>query len=763
MRLRKFSIWFSAVVIFAIVANALFLLMIQQGYDSMVSAQQHRQRALVLADELRQETNYLTNLVRGYTSTGQTRYLTYYYDILAIRQGEKPQPVNYVPGVYWEMVIAGEIQHQFQPNDTPISLKERMKSLGFSQIELDALSKVSTATEAMKQIEQIAFAATQGLYDPVSKDFVSDGEPNLDFAIQMVHSLEYNQLNSNLAKAVTALSNMVDKRTNSIVAIAKKDLERWISLTLGSMLLTFVMVVMVSQVIRSMVLRPIEKLSRAAIQLAGGDYSARTGAYKRMEATDALDSHQPPVHAVEELVKLSTTFDGMAMSIEKDIAQRKASASEIKKLAFYDPLTSLPNRRFLLDSLRQGTASSARTGRGGALLFLDLDNFKSLNDTLGHDIGDMLLQQTAQRITSCVREDDTVARLGGDEFVVMLRDLNEIPVEAATKAEVIAEKILIALAKPYQLSLHTAHITCSIGITMFNGHEHPIDELMKQADIAMYQAKKAGRNTLRFYDPQMQASITARVTMEAELRIALKNNQFQLYYQPQVNSARKIQGVEALIRWIHPERGTVSPAEFIPLAEENGLILPIGLWVLKAACAQLQTWQQDALTEGLSIAVNVSAKQFHQAKFVAQLSDLIQHYDINPRRLKLELTESMLLEDIESIIASMNALSDIGILFSLDDFGTGYSSLQYLKRLPLHQLKIDQSFVRDISVDNSDRAIVRTIIAMAHILNLDVLAEGVETEEQRQLLMEKGCAQFQGYLFNKPVPIDELEVLLKQP
>ncbi len=445
-----------------------------------------------------------------------------------------------------------------------------------------------------------------------------------------------------------------------------------------------------------------------------------------------------------------------------DITERKAAEEEVKHLAFYDPLTRLPNRRLLLDRLRQALASSLRSGRKGALLFVDMDNFKTLNDTLGHDIGDMLLQHVAQRLESCVREGDTVARLGGDEFVVMLEDLNPKDIEAAAQTEAVGEKILASLNQPYQLAIHEHRCSPSIGATLFNGYQQTTEELLKQADIAMYQAKKAGRNTLRFFEPEMQDTINARAALENELRNALEHQQFHLYYQIQVDGSHRPLGAEALIRWIHPERGLVSPAQFIPLAEETGLILPIGQWVIETACAQLNAWQQQAHTRDLVLAVNVSANQFRQVDFVAQVQDTIQRHAINPILLKLELTESMLFENIEEIIATMNALKKIGVLFSLDDFGTGYSSLQYLKRLPLDQLKIDQSFVRDIAVDSSDKAIVSTIIAMAHSLGLDVIAEGVETEGQRQFLQDTGCTHYQGYLFGKPVPIEKFEARLKR-
>ena len=444
-----------------------------------------------------------------------------------------------------------------------------------------------------------------------------------------------------------------------------------------------------------------------------------------------------------------------------DITMHKAAEEEIKSLAFYDPLTQLPNRRLLLDRLQQALVSSTRSGKEGALLFIDLDNFKTLNDTLGHDMGDLLLRQVALRLGSCVREGDTVARLGGDEFVVMLEDLSSEAIEAAAQTESISEKVIAALNVPYHLGTYEYHSTPSIGATLFNGQRHEIDELFKQADIAMYQAKKAGRNTLRFFDPQMQDTLNVRAALESDLRKALERSQFELYYQVQVDRSRRPFGAEALIRWIHPERGLVSPDQFIPLAEESELILHIGLWVLDTACAQLKKWEQDPLTRDLSLSVNVSAKQLHQAYFVAQVQTAIRRHAIRPNLLKLELTESMLQGNIEDTIAIMNALKEIGVRFSLDDFGTGYSSLQYIKRLPLEQLKIDRSFVSDVVSDSSDKAIVNTIIAMAHSMNLNVIAEGVETEEQQTYLLGHGCANFQGYLFGKPVPVEQFEASLK--
>jgi diguanylate cyclase (GGDEF)-like protein/PAS domain S-box-containing protein len=444
-----------------------------------------------------------------------------------------------------------------------------------------------------------------------------------------------------------------------------------------------------------------------------------------------------------------------------DITLRKQAANEIEHLAYYDHLTNLPNRRFLMDRLKKDLISISRNGRKGALLFLDMDNFKILNDTQGHNIGDLLLQQIAARLTASVREGDTVARLGGDEFVVILEDLSDQAYIAAAQADAIARKILLALDQTCLLDKHEHHNTASIGVTLINGDRLQLEDLLKQADIAMYQAKQAGRNTVRFFDHKMQENITARVKQESELSQALTNNEFVLYYQVQIHN-NQAKGAEALIRWQPAHHELVLPGEFIAIAEESGLILPIGYWVLDTACAQLNAWQHSKLTCDLVLAVNVSARQFHQPDFVSQVVEVMQRYQVKSHRLKLELTESILLQDIENTIEAMIALKNIGVILALDDFGTGYSSLQYLKRLPLDQLKIDQSFVRDIAVDRRDQSVVRTIISMADSLELEVIAEGVETEEQRDYLLSKGCSYFQGYLLGRPVPLAEFEACLQR-
>ena len=445
----------------------------------------------------------------------------------------------------------------------------------------------------------------------------------------------------------------------------------------------------------------------------------------------------------------------------QDLSQRKAAEEEINNLAYYDPLTRLPNRRLLMDRLQQALATSERHQRSGALLLLDLDNFKTLNETRGHDSGDTLLQQVAHRLRSCVHEDDTVARQGGDEFVVVLESLGDTPEDAAARSEEVGQRILAMLRAPYALPGGEHHSSISMGITIFSGMQETVDELLKRADLALYQAKDTGRDTLRFYDPKVQAAVSARAALELDMRIGLAQGQFELYYQPQIDRGR-ITGAEALLRWRHPRDGFVSPAHFIPLAEETGLILPLGEWVLQAACAQLALWAPDADLSPMKLAVNVSPRQFHQGGFVAQVLAALASSGVEGQQLKLEMTEGLLLQDVEDTIDKMGQLKAYGVGFSLDDFGTGSSSLAYLKRLPLDQLKIDQSFVRDVLTDPNDAAIARTVVALGTSLGLRVIAEGVETEAQREFLARHHCHAWQGFLFSPPVPVAEFEALVRK-
>ncbi len=443
-----------------------------------------------------------------------------------------------------------------------------------------------------------------------------------------------------------------------------------------------------------------------------------------------------------------------------DLSEHKDAEAAIHRLAFYDPLTDLPNRRFLNERLALAMSTSSRNHRFVAIVMIDLDNFKAINDTKGHGIGDQLLIKVADRLKACVRQGDTLSRLGGDEFVVVLENLNIERSRAVAQAQGVAAKILNAIKQPYLLDEYKHYTSASIGVSLFVNHDAASEEILKQADAAMYQAKNAGRNTIRLFDPHMQASLESRMLLESELRHALTQNQFQLYYQIQVDNAGHVLGAEALLRWEHPQQGQISPAQFIPLAEESGLILAIGDWVLHTACNQLKQWADNPLTRDLNLAVNVSVYQFNQPGFVNQLCKILIQTGANAARLKLELTESLLMQNVTETIEKMETLKQLGIRFSMDDFGTGYSSLSYLKNLPITQLKIDQSFVRDIIVEPSDAVIVQTIIGMANNLGINVIAEGVETEEQRACLEDQGCLAYQGYLFGKPVPLDQFEILI---
>ena len=445
-----------------------------------------------------------------------------------------------------------------------------------------------------------------------------------------------------------------------------------------------------------------------------------------------------------------------------DISKLKHAEEKIQELAFFDQLTGLPNRVLLIDRVRQALNANIRNKSFGALLFIDLDNFKTLNDSLGHDMGDLLLKKAAQRISRCVRTDDTVARFGGDEFVVLLANLGTQKAKAAAlQAEAIGEKILAAFAETFQLDPYEYPCTPSVGVTLFSPEDRNVDELLKRADLAMYDAKTAGRNGLRFFDPVMQTMISARAALETDLREDLKKERLLLHYQPQVDHEGRLLGAEALARWPHAQRGMVSPSEFIPVAESAGLILPLGALMLKIACRQLARWSADPATERLTVAINVSALQMRQKNFVEQVRAVIEQTGADPHRLKIELTESTLVSNVDDVIAKMDKLKAIGIGFSLDDFGTGYSSLSYLKRLPLDQLKIDRSFVKDVLVDPNDAAIAQMIIALSKSLGLSVIAEGVETEEQYAFLARHGQLNYQGYLFGRPLPPEDFETLAR--
>jgi diguanylate cyclase (GGDEF)-like protein/PAS domain S-box-containing protein len=444
------------------------------------------------------------------------------------------------------------------------------------------------------------------------------------------------------------------------------------------------------------------------------------------------------------------------IAIRADITKRKQAEQEAQRMAFHDALTGLPNRRLMSERVRQALARVQRDKHYGALMLMDLDHFKEINDTLGHAQGDELLRKVADRLRQSVRHCDTVARLGGDEFVVVLDDLGAQLDMATSRAGDLGEKIRLTLDQPYDLQGQRVVSSSSIGVVMFSSAEDDPEEMLKQADLALYKAKEAGRNSLRFFDPSLQADVNNRANLLRDLRLSIEAQQLQLHYQPVVNSERLVLGVEALLRWKHPERGMVPPTTFISLAEQTNLILPIGKWVLDTACAQLHAWADDPIRSAWSVAVNVSARQFYEAGFVASVQRALATAGADPSRLRIELTESLLQSDLEGTITKMHTLGRLGVRFSLDDFGTGYSSLSYLKRLPLDQFKIDKSFVSDILADANDAAIARTILALASSLGLSVVAEGVESEAQFECLKGMGCDNFQGYLFSRPMPAQAL-------
>ncbi len=443
-----------------------------------------------------------------------------------------------------------------------------------------------------------------------------------------------------------------------------------------------------------------------------------------------------------------------------DISQLKEAQAKIHSLAFFDPLTQLPNRRLLLDRLHRAVALCARRKSCGAVLLIDLDNFKLLNDTEGHEAGDLLLVEVARRLKNCLRDQDSLAHQGGDEFTIVLEDLGQELQEAASRAELVAEKILQSLRETYQLGLIEYHSQASIGVATYHEASDNAEDILKRADTAMYRAKAEGRNTVRFFDPAMQATLEHRIKLEAELRHALPGGELQLYYQAQVDGAGKVLSAEALIRWQHPQRGLVSPMQFIPLAEESGLILPIGAWVLETACAQLKEWEKHPVSRELKLAVNVSARQFRQDDFVAMTKNIVEQSGIDASRLKLELTESIVINNVADTIEKMHQLKSLGLTFSMDDFGTGYSSLAYLKRLPIGQAQDRPVVCARHQPDPNDAAIVQTIITMGNSLGMNVIAEGVETQAQLDFLRQHGCKTYQGYLFSRPVPLEEFERLL---
>lgn len=466
------------------------------------------------------------------------------------------------------------------------------------------------------------------------------------------------------------------------------------------------------------------------------------------------------VEEIGSVIRSGSEGDATLRGIILDVGQRKAAEAEIQQLAYYDPLTGLPNRRMLLDRLQRLVDAGRHDPEPGALIFIDLDNFKSLNDTHGHEMGDMLLREAAHRLTSAVRRNDIVARLGGDEFVVVLKGQRETPETFRRHAEIVGEKILAVMDQPYRLRGIEHHSSASLGICVFDTGADTVTEMLQRADLAMYQAKAAGRNAIRFFEADMQRQVSRRTELESRLRNALRQQEFRLAFQPQVTDRGELLGFEVLLRWQHPERGLIHPAEFIAVAEEKGLIVPIGMWVILRVAQKLAVWGNDPRTSALTLSVNVSARQFRDEAFLDQVLQVLRDTNLPHRRMNMELTESLLVDDIQQVIYKMKVLKAAGIGFSLDDFGTGYSSLSYLRRLPLDELKIDHSFFRNVLTEEADAAIVRTIVVLAQSLKLRLIAEGVETERQKDFLVSHGCHAYQGFLFGEAVPEEKLDECL---
>ncbi|WP_337955966.1 putative bifunctional diguanylate cyclase/phosphodiesterase [Curvibacter lanceolatus] len=721
------SLWITVLMSLLFVGLFVYYVQAEKAIDQ---ANEERLESLGLASELRQSSDDLTRMVRTYVATGDLVYQKYYMEILAIRDGHSPRPLDY-RNVYWDLVLGDGPRPRAAGAAVP--LLTLMEQAHFTQAEFAKLAEAKANSDALTGTELAAMVLIEASGGDVAARRLR--------AIAMLHDAAYHEAKARIMRPIAEFQEMVELRTTQAVREAAHFavLVRWVFAGVG-LLLGFTLW-QTYRALRHTLGGKLEDIHRQIERLGRGDF----------------DEPIPVEPALQHSV-LGWLAETQRQLLAADTEHRR-SAAQINNLAFFDQLTGLPNRVLLLDRLRQTQAISQRTGQYAALLFIDLDHFKTLNDTKGHDMGDLLLQQVADRLRQGVHPDDTVARIGGDEFVMVLGGLGETARDAASATEAIAERLLRSLTRAYTLRGFVHHSSASLGATLFLGQGTSMDELMKQADLAMYRAKDAGRQAVRFFDPAMEAVVKHRAEIEDDLRRALQQQQFVLHFQPQVNSASELLSAEVLVRWQHPERGLVPPGDFIGLAEDSGLIVPLGRWVLQAACEQLACWAGRPGLGQLSLAVNMSAKQFRDPGFVAMVLEVVQHTGADPRRLKLELTESLLVHDVDEIIATMQTLQGHGIGFSLDDFGTGYSSLTYLKRLPLNQLKIDQSFVRDMLDDAHDAAIAKTIVTLAQSLDLPVIAEGVETLAQQRFLQQIGCHAYQGYLFSRPVPLDVFEPL----
>jgi len=617
---------------------------------------------------------------------------------------------------------------------------------------VDELAEVGIRVEALRQssllkevnhnsVNRLAeeFEAYRSMVIMATEIAAIDPDTANRFFATAQHS--YNEFSQFTGRISVLLTERAMQREQESSARYEETFMRILALSLAAVLVISLIVILVARMISSRVRSIADALSQLAYNQSA---SLRLHAIERLQRTSKGEFGR---------------IAGVLLGFRDDMVRRIQAEEANHRLIFYDALTELPNRRMLQEQLTHLT-SSERMKNYYALLWIDLDRFKLLNDLRGHQAGDNFLFELSHKIRDLLREGDLLARVGGDEFAVLVELPQSDRSLAAREAEQIAQTLRTGLEGEYQIDDYSHFLSVSIGIALFTDRQFESEALLGQAELAKYQAKESGRNTVSFYDPQIQAEISQRAELESELRQAIDRKELELFYQLQFDHRGQPIGAEALLRWRHTEKGLVSPAQFIPLAEETGLIVPIGSWVLKTACEQLCRWQKTPATAHLQLAVNVSARQFRQPEFVTEVETIMAQSAVPAGKLKIELTESTVLDYVEETISKMARLRERGVKFSMDDFGTGYSSLQYLKRLPLDQVKIDQSFVRDIATDNDDAMIIKTIIAMGHALSLDVIAEGVETDQQRTILEAYGCRHYQGYLFARPLPLDECESLL---
>ncbi|MBK9235800.1 MAG: EAL domain-containing protein [Rhodoferax sp.] len=695
-----------------------------QSEKQIDRANESRQLAFLLADELRQSSDDLTRMARTYVVTGEPRFKRHYLDILDIRDGKKPRFVHH-QNVYWDLVLDDEKPPRATQDS--VALLELMRRAGFSPEELGELAQSKAHSDALARTELAAMA----LIEAAAPDAV--GAARAD-ATRQLHDSAYHRAKAEIMRPIHDVLALIDQRTKQAVQAAEQQARYLRLVFVGLGLLLVALLWRTRRALLTILGGPVDELHQRIERLGSGDLSQAIPVAQGMENS--------------VLGWLSAT----QVNLARGEAQRQQAEQHIQYLAHFDALTGLPNRAQLDDRAKYAISLAQRNANSVALMFLDLDHFKDINDTLGHSVGDALLVEVAKRLRLMLREEDTVSRLGGDEFIFLFHGID------AHHATHLAQKLLNVIAEPFRIDAYDLAVSGSIGIALYPDDGLDLETLFKNADAAMYRAKQEGRHAYRFYTAEMQARSTRHLQLVNALRQALEHDQLRLHFQPQVSLLDgRLVGAEALLRWTHPELGPVSPAEFIPAAEDSGLILPIGEWVLRHAARQARFWLQDGRAP-LVMAVNLSAVQFRHPDLPALVTRILEEESLPPEYLELELTEGVALHDPQGAIAVMNQLHERGVRMSIDDFGTGHSSLAHLKKFKIYKLKVDQSFVRDISTDAEDRAIVAAIIQMAKSLGLQTIAEGVETAGQLAFLREQGCDEVQGYFFSKPLPADQFEL-----